>query len=79
MTGWLAKHPGRFFATTTLAGHLVRGAFAFALFAFAISGQQTRPMLAIAAALLALVLMRGCPVCWTIGLAETLLEWRRRR
>jgi hypothetical protein len=28
------------------------------------------------AGLLALVAMRGCPVCWTIGLVETIRQYR---
>jgi hypothetical protein len=47
------------FATQTLTGHVIRGAAAFALLYLAIEQQQ-------------LVAMRGCPVCWTIGLAETI-------
>jgi len=27
--------------------------------------------------LLALVAMRGCPACWTIGLVETILQRQR--
>ena len=27
----------------------------------------------------ALVALRGCPVCWTVGLIETLAQWRKRR
>ncbi len=72
MSGWLGKRPGGVFATATLRGHLVRGALAFGLFAVAVAIQQDWPVLSVAAGLLALVAVRGCPVCWTIGLIETL-------
>jgi hypothetical protein len=70
----LGKSPTGLFATRTVAGHLIRGAAAFALLYFAIAQQHEHPAASLLAALLALVAMRGCPVCWTIGLAETLRE-----
>lgn len=74
MTGWLAKSSTGLFATQSLSGHLLRGAAAFALLYFAINQQHAQPVWAILAAVLALVLMRGCPVCWTLGLVETAVE-----
>jgi hypothetical protein len=71
----LGKSPSGFFATQTLAGHVIRGAVAFALLYLAIGHQHLHPVASVFAGLLALVAMRGCPVCWTIGLAETI---RRR-
>lgn len=61
-----------FFASQSLAGHLLRGTVAFALLYWAIAHQQAQPLMALLAGAGALVAMRGCPVCWTIGLVETL-------
>ena len=76
----LGKNPSGLFATQTLTGHVIRGAVALALLDLAIGQQHSRPVLALGAGLLALVAMRGCPICWTIGLAETIRErWRETR
>jgi hypothetical protein len=74
MTHFLGKSPTGLFATQTVTGHLLRGALAFALLYFAIGQQHLHPGASLLAGLLALVAMRGCPVCWTIGLAETIRE-----
>ncbi|MEP6791369.1 MAG: hypothetical protein ABI907_08350 [Ramlibacter sp.] len=66
------------FATQTLTGHLLRGAAAFALLYGAISQQAAHPVWSVVAGLGALVTMRGCPVCWAIGLAETLQQRLRK-
>jgi hypothetical protein len=71
----LGKSPSGSFATQTLMGHVIRGTVAFALLHLAIAQQHLHPVASLLAGLMALVAMRGCPVCWTIGLAETL---RRR-
>jgi hypothetical protein len=70
----LGKSPDGVFATRTLTGHLIRGAVAFALLYLAIGQQHFHPVASLSAGLLALVAMRGCPVCWTIGLAETIRQ-----
>jgi nicotinamide riboside transporter PnuC len=74
MKRFLGKSPSGVFATQTLAGHVIRGAVAVALIYLAIEQQQLRPLASLLAGLLALVAMRGCPVCWTIGLVETLRQ-----
>jgi len=68
-----------FFASQSLAGHLLRGALAFTLLYWAIAHQQAQPFMALLAGAGALVAMRGCPVCWAIGLVETLGQKLRRR
>jgi len=60
------------FASSTIAAHLMRGAIAAALIAWAVSNQSSHPAFAIAAGVLAVVAMRGCPLCWTMGLIETI-------
>lgn len=74
MKGLLAKSATGMFATQTLTGHLVRGAVAFALLWGAVSQQFAYPAASLAAGLGALVVMRGCPMCWTIGLIETVQQ-----
>ena len=64
------KSPSGLFATQTLTGHVIRGAVAFALLYLAIEQQYLHPVASLLAGLLALVAMRGCPVCWTIGLQK---------
>jgi hypothetical protein len=73
----LGKSPDGLFATRTLSGHLLRGAAAFGLLAVAIGQQQARGALSLGTGLLALVLLRGCPTCWLIGLVETVQRRRR--
>ncbi|MFF5334002.1 hypothetical protein [Streptomyces sp. NPDC013181] len=67
------------FASATLPRHLARGAAGFGglIGAFALL-PFTGPLslLLLPAGLLAL---RGCPLCWTIGLAQTLSRGRLRR
>ncbi len=74
----LGKSPAGLFATQTLSGHLIRGGAAFALLYAAISQQHAHPGWSVLAGLLALVAMRGCPACWTIGLVETIQQRLRR-
>ena len=78
MKQFLGKSPSGLFATQTLAGHVIRGAVAFALLYLAIEQQHSHPVASLLAGLLAgllaLVAMRGCPICWTIGLAETIRQ-----
>ena len=76
MKQFLGKSPSGLFATQTLTGHVIRGAVAFTLLYLAIE-QHLHPVASLVAGLLALVAMRGCPVCWTIGLAETIAARRK--
>ncbi len=54
----------------------VRGAAA-ALLAWAIVHQTAHPWLSLVAGVAALVALRGCLMCWTVGLVETLSQGRR--
>jgi hypothetical protein len=60
------------FASRTVIGHLMRGGIAAALIAWALLHQASDPAFAMVAILLAIVAMRGCPMCWTLGLVETI-------
>jgi hypothetical protein len=60
------------FASTTIAAHLTRGVIAAALIAWAALHQSSNPAFAVIAIVLAIVAMRGCPMCWALGLVETI-------
>ena len=75
----LAKNPAGLFATQTLRGHLIRGAVALALLYMATGQQHVHPGWSVLAGLLALVAMRGCPACWTIGLIEAVRQRLQER
>ena len=65
------------FGSAFLGAHLMRGAAAAALLAWAIVHQTAHPWLSLGAGVAALVALRGCPMCWTLGLVETLSQGRR--
>ena len=65
------------FGSAFLGAHLIRGAAAAALFAWAVVDQAAHPLLSLGAGVAALVALRGCPMCWTVGLVETLSQGRR--
>lgn len=50
-----------------------------ALVVLAFASASTSPVLAIAAGLFAVIAFRGCPMCWTAGLVETVADRVRRR
>ena len=60
------------FASRTITAHLLRGGIAGVLIAWALAHQSSNPALPISAIALAIVAMRGCPMCWMLGLAETI-------
>ena len=65
------------FGSAFLGAHLMPGAAAAALLAWAIVHQTAHPWLSLGAGVAALVALRGCPMCWTVGLVETLSQGRR--
>jgi hypothetical protein len=65
------------FASESVIGHLLRGGAAVLLLAWAMRHQQ-QTGLSLLAALGALLVFRGCPVCWTIGLFESVMQKVRR-
>jgi hypothetical protein len=64
------------FASVSIVGHLLRGAIGIALVYWAIQNQN-QAVLSLAAAGGALWAFRGCPICWTVGLIESVLQKRR--
>ncbi len=71
------------FASPTIREHLARGAVGFGTLAAAVILARTPglgPAVGSAAlALQALLVLRGCPACWTVGLVETLQKVRHGR
>ena len=64
--------PGRSpFSSSSVTRHLLRGALGALLVALALGSFAAHPVLAVTAGLGAIVAWRGCPMCWTIGLFET--------
>jgi hypothetical protein len=57
---------------TRLTAHLVRGATASVLIAWALFFATTQPALAVVSGVMAVIAMRGCPACWMLGLWDTL-------
>ena len=56
--------------------HLLRGLGAAALIAGAIAVGASHLWLVLLLLLGALLLLRGCPMCWLMGLVETILNRR---
>lgn len=59
------------FASRSLVEHIARGAVGLCLLAYAIYIAETNPIASVALGIGTLIMFRGCPVCWTIGLIET--------
>lgn len=63
------------FASASLSRHLARGALAVIALVAAVELVGLRawwgPVGAIGAASAAMLAMRGCPICWTVGLVES--------
>ena len=67
------------FCSTSVWVHLVRGIAAAAMIAGVFFVQADYPILIIPLLIGAVVLLRGCPMCWLIGLFETARNQRIRR
>lgn len=68
------------FCSRSVGEHLARGAAALALMAGALFFFETLGPVASALALLgAVLLLRGCPMCWLMGLFETVAQRRGRK
>ena len=62
------------FCSSSVSVHLLRGAAALALIAAAFWLSDIGLVWSILAIAGAVVLMRGCPMCWLMGLLETLMQ-----
>jgi hypothetical protein len=67
------------FKSKSVAEHLFRGAIGLGAFAASTLLAASHPWLAILPLPLALLALRGCPLCWTIGLAQTVIAKLRGR
>lgn len=67
------------FGNKSLRVHLVRGAVGFGALSLSLAtvNQIWWPTLFLVP--LAFWMLKGCPICWTAGLFETLANWIHRR
>ncbi|RSD30562.1 hypothetical protein EJA03_13385 [Vibrio pectenicida] len=63
--------PKTMFASRSLLEHIARGSGGLSLLWVAIKLSSTHPVISIFVGILTLYLLRGCPICWAIGLFET--------
>lgn len=66
------------FASQSLTEHVLRGLGGFGAIALAFWLAPAHPA-ALLLLLLGLLFFRGCPMCWTLGLIETITNTVRRR
>ena len=57
---------------TRLTAHLIRGVTGAVLIVWALTYAGTQPVLAVAAGVMAVVALRGCPACWMLGLWDSI-------
>ncbi|MFJ3927659.1 hypothetical protein [Streptomyces sp. NPDC090022] len=67
------------FTSSTLPRHVVRGAAGFGLLAAAVLLLPVLGAGSVLPAVAGLVALRGCPLCWTLGLVQMLSAGRLRR
>jgi hypothetical protein len=67
------------FASRTVTRHLARGAAGLFLLIWALANLASEPAMAALAGVGGVVALRGCPMCWTVGLVETVTHRIRRR
>lgn len=68
----LRRREHSLFGSASLTAHAARGAVAALITIWANVGEELHPWASLAAGAVALIALRGCPVCWTIGLFETM-------
>ncbi|MBP2052046.1 hypothetical protein J2Z21_005028 [Streptomyces griseochromogenes] len=71
--------PETTFAGKSVPRHVARGVIGFGLIIGSIALVPFAGPLALLAAPLGLVALRGCPTCWMIGLAQTISRGRLER
>ncbi|MCB5182605.1 hypothetical protein [Streptomyces antimicrobicus] len=74
-----ATPPRGDFASTSVPRHLARGLIGFGLIAGSVALTLFTGPVALLAAPLGLIALRGCPVCWMVGLAQTISRGRLER
>lgn len=61
------------FASRTLTEHLVRGVIGMGALSCAFIAATSSPWLLLILVPVALIALRGCPMCWIMGLIETVI------
>jgi hypothetical protein len=61
------------FASKSLTEHLFRGTIGISAFAGSMMLAPSLPWASLLLIPLALVALRGCPMCWTMGLVQTVI------
>ena len=64
------------FGSRSVTAHLARGVVAATAAGSALPNLSAHPVLALGGFAVAIIAMRGCPMCWTVGLFETILRRR---
>uniref|UniRef100_A0AAU2JNU1 DUF2892 domain-containing protein n=1 Tax=Streptomyces sp. NBC_00049 TaxID=2903617 RepID=A0AAU2JNU1_9ACTN len=67
------------FASASLPRHLVRGALGFGALVGSVALLPAYGPVTLLLAPAGLLALRGCPMCWTIGLVQTVTRGRLRR
>ena len=67
------------FCSRSVGVHLLRGIAAFSLIVLTFYFGASQPLLAIPLLLGAFFLLRGCPMCWMVGLFETIRNQRQAK
>ena len=67
------------FASKSTAEHLLRGVIGITGLIAVVVLAPLHPILSLCLAPIALLALRGCPMCWTLGLVETLTAKVRGR
>ena len=67
------------FASSSISRHLARGVVGFGLLGGSFALIQVAGFVSFLLAPLGLVALRGCPMCWTMGLIETIARGRVKR
>ena len=66
------------FASRSVTAHLLRGVIAAVLLPWAMANASSQPLLALVSVAAAVIAMRGCPMCWLVGLVETIVTRIKR-
>lgn len=61
-----------FLSSNSLLEHLLRGIVGIGVLWYALRITDQSPWLSLAFGVVALIAFRGCPICWTMGLIETI-------
>jgi hypothetical protein len=65
------------FASKTFIEHIARGAAGIGALTYAVRLSSSHPLASLGLGIFMLLAFRGCPICWTIGLVETVYRHAR--